>query len=358
MDVQKLDLILLILNQLVIYFKKIINLIRLIKYFKLNHFKNLISIKKKNTKIEKYKINFLYNYFIIVSLIEPLFSILIYYPIKIFLNINNFKRNSINKSKIFSAHLVSKIKNLDMSKYFDNSQIYIINEKNYTLTNNLLKFKPKTLLCYFPHNLLAYGYLFNGILSPNLDNNIKWMVSSFFSWSNLYPITNILKNKLNITSINNIKKDMINNNIIGLVPGGFYDASLTCYNEINCFISIGSIKYSIDYNYNYIPILTVGEELFYSSFLKLNKYFDKEQIKLLHKYNIPTIFPKTNINIKGNNKNLITLIGNPICCFNKTIIKVQELIADQLKILHLASQIYFNNKSKLIITFEKLNIVD
>ncbi len=348
-----------LLLNLIIFINKFISFIILNYQIYSTNFRSL-KINNKliiyNTDKQKKKLDFFYNYILIISFLEPILSLFIYIPFKIFLFLNkidNFKFK-IERSKNYINSFISKIKLLDISNYFEINGLYVNNINNYNFIEKKLRFESNTLLGFYPHNFVAYGFLFNGILSPYFDNNIKWLVSSFLSNPYLYPFNNNLKKKLNIESISNIKNLMSNGNNIALIPGGFYDASLTINNQINCFISIGSIKNCIRYNYNYIPCFTCGEECFYKEFIKINKYLTPEQLELFYKLNIPTIFLKQKINISGTNKKLITIIGDPINCKNKTILELQDSISKQLIHLHNLSKKYFKINSNLNIIFENI----
>lgn len=337
------------------YFNKILSFIIITYNVYLTNFRSLKLYNKSKIKGNlKYKLIFLYNYLLVISFLEPLISLLLYLPFRIFSLINNSNTKNFDISRCQNNLFISKIKYLDISNYFETNGLYVNDCHYFNINKNKIRFESNTLLGFYPHNFLAYGFSFNGILSPYFDNNIKWLVSNILSKKYLYPFSHNLKKNLNIESIDKLKKFMSQGYNIGIIPGGFYDASLTNNNEINCFISVGSIKNCIKYNYNYIPCLTCGEESFYQDFIRINKYLSKDDLKLFYKLNIPTIYLKQKINISGSNQKLITILGNPISCKNKTILKIQKLISQQLTHLHNISKKYFNIKSQINIILEDI----
>ena len=277
-------------------------------------------------------------------LYQPLFSKLLNQP--------ELLKLQTEQSILFNQNLSGKIRTLDLCRYFSNAGLYYLNHQAYSLRNKKLYFPHKSILAFFPHNFAAYGYIFNGILSPYLDDNIYWTTSRFLSNPKHNPWTHNINQDLQIIDINDLKKYLSLNQKIGIVPGGFYDATLTNHQEINCYISIGSIKYSIDYNYNYIPVFTFGEENFYYQYHKTKHFLSTIEEQILHKFNIPTIFPKDNLLISGKNKTLITMIGIPITCKDKTIKEIQNIIVQQITYLYQLSCKYFNNQSELKIHFQ------
>lgn len=324
--------------------------------------KLLVKVNKSKNFKNSNNISFFYNYLIITTVLEPILSILLYLPSKLLLFENKYNTYFYHKQRLedYSPQIINKLKEMDISSYFAYSGLYIQKNHNILLVNNKLSFPEKSILSYYPHNICAYGFVFNGILSPHFDTNISWLVSTFLSTETLYPFSKSLKRELKVENIKEIKQIMSRGQNISLVPGGFYDASLTEKNTISCYISIGSIKYSIDYDYNYIPLLTVGEENFYNNLFKLNKSLNltKPEENILHKFNIPTVLPLEKLGISGSEKKLITLVGVPIRCGNKNILEVQNEIYNQLVNLYVLSKEYFGITSQLKIICEKINVTN
>lgn len=340
--------ILLTSNLINIIIEIFINLLNLICTYQ--EFKNiLIKLNKKSTTTEKeyQKMSRLYRLLMNTILYQPLISKLFNQP--------DLIKLQNEQSTLFNKNLSGKIRTLDLSRYINNVGLYYLNHESYSLRNQKLYLPHKSILAFYPHNFAAYGYIFNGILSPYLDNYIYWTTSKFLSNPKHYPLTHNINQDLQIINVNDIKKYLYLNKKIGIVPGGFYDTTLTNHKEINCYISIGSIKYSIDYEYNYIPVLTFGEENFYKKYYKSKDFLGIFEEKILHKLNIPTVLPKDNFLISGQNKTLITLIGIPIKCSNKDIRDIQNEIKKQINCLYKLSCKYFNNQSKLKIHLEDIN---
>ena len=308
----------------------------------------LIKLNKesKTTEKEYQNISRIYRLLMNTILFQPFIS-------KIFKQ-QNFLKLETEDYSLLNKNSASEIKKINLSRYFTNQSLYYLNQCSYYVRDQKIFFPQKSILAYYPHNFCAYGYILNGILSPYLDDDIHWATSRFLSNEKNYPWTNSLNKDLHICNVENLKEYLILNRKIGIVPGGFYDATLTNYNQINCYVSIGSIKYSIDYGYNYIPVFTFGEEYFYSKYYKSKDFLNTREEKLLHKLNIPTIFPKDNLIIPGSNKTLITIIGLPINCKNKKINDVQILVAKQITYLYQISCNYFYNQSELKIHLQEI----
>lgn len=335
-------------NLINIIVKIFINLLNLICTYQES--KNILiklNKKSKTTKKEYQKISRLYRLLMNTILYQPLISKLFNQP--------ELLKLQTEQSTLFNKNLSGKIRTLNLSRYFGNTGLYYLNHQTYSLRNQKLCFPHKSILAFFPHNFAAYGYIFNGILSPYLDEDIYWTTSKFLSNPKHNPWTQNINQGLHIINVNDMKKYLYLNKKIGIVPGGFYDATLTQHQEINCYISIGSIKYSIDYEYNYIPVFTFGEENFYHQYYKTKHFLNTIEEQILHKFNIPTIFPKDNLLISGQNNTLITLIGKPINCNNNSITIVQNEIKKQITYLYNLSCKYFNNESKLKIHFQKID---
>lgn len=341
------EYILIISNLIITVINLYLNLFQLIiNYQEITDLLNNLEKDPTPNKKEYDKISKIYHLLMNNILFQPFISNIFKQPS--FLKLETEDYSLLNKNS------ASEIKKINLSRYFTNHGLYYLNHCSYYVKNQKIFFPHKSILAYYPHNFCAYGYILNGILSPYLDDDIHWATSRFLSNQKNYPWTNSLNKDLHICNVENLKEYLILNRKIGIVPGGFYDATLTNYNKINCYISIGSIKYSIDYGYNYIPVFTFGEENFYSKYYRSKDFLYAREEKLLHKLNIPTIFPKDKLIIPGRNKTLITIIGLPINCKNKKINDVQILVAKQITYLYQISCNYFYNQSELKIHLQEI----
>ena len=55
---------------------------------------------------------------------------------------------------------------------------------------------------------------------------------------------------------------------IGLLPGGFEEATITVNDELRVYIKDrkGFIRYALEYNYGIYPVLAVNEHKYFSTF--------------------------------------------------------------------------------------------
>lgn len=160
------------------------------------------------------------------------------------------------------------------------------------------------MICVSPHGILPMGF---SILLTSYEFNktfTKWLVTDSMT---LFPFLNDFLVSRNILSCSssNMKKIMKNGDNIGIIPGGYEEA--TNYergiNKIYIKNRKGFIKYALQFDYNIIPVYVFGEEYMY--WMNLPSYIKNISI-FLNKYKIPgvmfigkyfTFFPDNNIDV-------------------------------------------------------------
>lgn len=190
-------------------------------------------------------------------------------------------------------------KELLMLKDYFNSENIILDKDAYIPEKN-----SKKMICVSPHGILPMGF---SILLTSYEFNktfTKWLVTDSMT---LFPFLNDFLVSRNILSCSssNMKKIMKNGDNIGIIPGGYEEA--TNYergiNKIYIKNRKGFIKYALQFDYNIIPVYVFGEEYMY--WMNLPSYIKNISI-FLNKYKIPgvmfigkyfTFFPDNNIDV-------------------------------------------------------------
>jgi hypothetical protein len=91
---------------------------------------------------------------------------------------------------------------------------------------------------------------------------------------------------LNSVNAHNLKHLMEAEKTIGLIPGGFEEATLTSDNEMRIFIKNrkGFIKYALKYDYTIYPVLNMNEHRGFHTFDSL-----KKARLFLNKFKLPSV---------------------------------------------------------------------
>ena len=86
---------------------------------------------------------------------------------------------------------------------------------------------------------------------------------------------------------NNLKRLLRSEVNVGLVPGGFEEATLTVQDELRVYIKKrkGFIKYALENNYAIHPVLAVNEHKYFWTF----RYFEQARL-WLNKIKLPGVF--------------------------------------------------------------------
>lgn len=108
----------------------------------------------------------------------------------------------------------------------------------------------------------------------------------------------------------NMHRLMSQNKNIGLVPGGFEEATLTTPNAMRIYIKHrkGFIKMALRYGYNVVPTLVLGEHQIF----KTLDYFTKFRL-FLNKLKLPGVVYWSKYGLLPDpNNEVITIVGRPI----------------------------------------------
>ena len=171
----------------------------------------------------------------------------------------------------------------------------------------------KEMLCFHPHGALCCGWTIAQASKQlcSLKTNIHWLVASalfkipfigdWLSWCQCGPVDS-----------SNMKKLMVQDKNIAILPGGFNSAALFKRNHHRCYVRKrkGFVKYALQYGYTLRPCYTFGEELTYRTF----NFFEGFRMKLADR-NIPPVLFIGNIFaplMPLNNINLVTVCGEPL----------------------------------------------
>ena len=135
---------------------------------------------------------------------------------------------------------------------------------------------------FHPHGVLSISILVfmnykKGSLSRMVGMASRFMLS--------VPIVGIILRLWGIQGVHqaNMKRLLKKGQSIGLVPGGFEEATITVQNQLRVFIKErkGFIKYALQHNYTIYPVLSLSEHKFFSTFpylLKLRLWLNKFKI--------------------------------------------------------------------------------
>lgn len=226
----------------------------------------------------------------------------------------------------YRPHLLKLVYDLDMSKYYQQCELRgALNEIG----------ESDSLFLFHPHGVLSIGFVVNGVWSrpfhlhasrtaEKLASVGRWTgtvfliapalreVSGFFKW--LCDVSG----RLESASKRNIVKLMGERRNVGIIPGGFQDATLfergkerTCMRERK-----GLIKYALQHGYKVHPIYTFGESDSYSTFTGLLKF------RLwLNSFDVPAVF----------------FFGNPwLPLFPRTSTRALTYVGSPLQLPHIA----------------------
>jgi 2-acylglycerol O-acyltransferase 2 len=136
-------------------------------------------------------------------------------------------------------------------KYFKHYEI--IFEETITSPN-------KCLFGVHPHSVFGLSLLslMNSMKEGPLSNMVG--LSSRFILN--FPITGAFLKLWGIEAVNhtNIKRLMSNGKNIGILPGGFEEATITSAEEMRCWIENrkGFIKYALDFGYTIYPVMMMN----------------------------------------------------------------------------------------------------
>lgn len=150
----------------------------------------------------------------------------------------------------------------------------------------------KCMFCFAPHaifNLCIFGINIGIAFNMNADNSkMSRMVGLGSRLFLLIPIAGLVPILWGVTGVNpkNVKKLMGEGKTVGLVPGGFEEATLTTPKEIRVWIKNrkGFIKYALKYNYTIYPVLTYNEHKGFKTF----DHFTSFRL-FLNRLKIPTV---------------------------------------------------------------------
>jgi 2-acylglycerol O-acyltransferase 2 len=148
--------------------------------------------------------------------------------------------------------------------------------------------KSKTLLAVSPHGILTIGFISCSTSQVFAKSDIKWLVADallvlpfvrdFMVWNDSFEAS-----KQRMTQLCNEGEN------IGLIPGGFQEATIYMRNRHRLYIKErkGFIKYALQYGYKIMPGYVFGEE---RGYWQLHTgIFDMNFWLNLNKYSIPTI---------------------------------------------------------------------
>jgi hypothetical protein len=115
------------------------------------------------------------------------------------------------------------------------------------------------------------------------------------------PFVGVLLRLWGVQSVNhkNMKKLMKHKENIGLVPGGFEEATLTVRDELRIYIKErkGFIKYALENNYTIYPVLSINEHKMFWTFryfLNFRLWLNKLKIPGVIFFNLKSLgFPPT-----------------------------------------------------------------
>ena len=138
---------------------------------------------------------------------------------------------------------------------------------------------------FHPHGVLSISIMVymnykNGSLSRMVGMASRFMLS--------VPFVGIILRLWGLQGVHhsNMNKLLKRGQSIGLVPGGFEEATLTVSDQLRVFIKQrkGFIKYALQQNYTIYPVLSLSEHRFFSTFPYLLKF------RLwLNKFKIPAV---------------------------------------------------------------------
>ena len=131
------------------------------------------------------------------------------------------------------------------------------------------------MFSFHPHGVFAYGNccLIIGLLS-NMNYHNNDALSRMSGLSSRFmlnmPITGLLLKLWGVQAVDpqNLKRLMSSNKNIGLLPGGFQEATLTTAKQLRIFIQNrkGFIKYALKFNYSLYPTLVLNEHQVFWTF--------------------------------------------------------------------------------------------
>ena len=130
-----------------------------------------------------------------------------------------------------------------------------------------IKPEDKCMFGFFPHGVLAATVL----VFMNFNNGpMKNMIGLGSRFLLTLPFVGLFGRLWGLQAVNahSIKTLLGKGTNIGLLPGGFEEATLTVTDEIRVFIKErkGFIKYALEYNYGIYPVLAVNEHKYFSTF--------------------------------------------------------------------------------------------
>ena len=161
----------------------------------------------------------------------------------------------------------------------------------------------KTMLCYHPHGVMAYGVTLLTFQEKFLQRFVRLgsRVALHIPWGGMF-----LK-LCGIQGINpdNLNKLMRNGENLLMVPGGYEEATITNYNEDRVYVKDrkGFIKYALKYGYTVHPCYCFNEN-------KTFYYFTSVKIGLwLNKFKIPAVVCISKfLNILPNNNVVLSIV--------------------------------------------------
>ncbi len=117
--------------------------------------------------------------------------------------------------------------------------------------------RQKCMFSFHPHSIFSYGMLSNMNYQENdVISNMVGLGSRFILNT---PIIGLLLRLWGVQAVDpsNLKRLLSSNRNVGLLPGGFEEATLTTAKEMRIFIENrkGFIKYALKYNYTVYPTL-------------------------------------------------------------------------------------------------------
>ena len=155
---------------------------------------------------------------------------------------------------------------------------------------------PDESRCLFgvhPHSVFGLGLLasMNSSKTGNLSNMVG-LSSRFILY---FPIIGLILKMWGVKAVNptNVKKLMKEGKSIGLLPGGFEEATITSKHEMRCYINNrkGFIKYAIENNYVIYPVLMLKQHQAFSTFepwLKFRLFLNKIKLPGIFFWNFST----------------------------------------------------------------------
>uniref|UniRef100_A0A7S2CE87 Acyltransferase n=1 Tax=Florenciella parvula TaxID=236787 RepID=A0A7S2CE87_9STRA len=190
------------------------------------------------------------------------------------------------------------IKDMDPRCYYDHCELH--------LPHGVEDIKnEKSMLCYHPHGALCVGFSWNGAHAPELKHiPAKWLVVDVLMHAPLFG--RILRWIGNVggADAGNMKRLMKEGSNIGIIPGGFEDATIMKKGSERIWLKKrkGFIKYALRFGYRVHPVYNFGEcDTFYTF-----HWLAKLRMKL-NAFKIPAVFffgnvfmplfPRTNINM-------------------------------------------------------------